>query len=146
MAKWSKLRKDLEKVVDLNLVDIKCSVYPMRSQRGSTDIPRYFIQHQKEIVFDFPKDFVNQKFKYYDKDYILKDIYPHFPMVEKVSDLLRNYVNSSLEKTEDLEDELGLREFLWAGDKRIGKRRYKDYLKKMNNSKAKDILKSRFES
>ena len=143
---WSKLRKDLSKVVDLKLIDIKCSIYPMRSERGSTDIPRYFIQYNKEIVFDFPKDFKDQSFKYYEESYKLKDIYPHLPMVEKVSQLLRDYVNSSLENSEKLEDELGLIEFLWAGDKRIGKRRYQKYLDRMKNPKAKEILKKRFEN
>ena len=146
MARWSKLRKDLEKMVDLELVDIKCISYPMKSQRGSNNLPRYFIQYKKEIVFDFPKNFKEKNVNTYFKNEIpLKNIYPYDSLVSSISQLLRDYINSSLKDSESLEDQFGIKDFLWAGDKRIGKRKYKSYLEKINNPKAKEILKSRFE-
>ena len=147
MAKWSKLRKDLDRVVDLNLIDIKCISYPMKSQWGSNNLPRYFIQYKKEIVFDFPKDFKNNKVNVYFRDEVpLKNIYPYDSLVSSISQLLRDYINSSLKESEKLEDQFGVKEFLWAGDKRIGKRKYKEYLDKIKNPEAQKILRERFES
>ena len=54
MKPWSKLKKELVKLWDDSInLDIHQSVYRMDSERGSTDLPRYFITLNKEIIFDF---------------------------------------------------------------------------------------------
>lgn len=60
MRRWSKLQKELYLMIDPSIdFQLHCSVYPMRSQRGSTDLPRYWITLNKEIIFDYPKQFVD---------------------------------------------------------------------------------------
>ena len=62
MKRWSKLAKRLYEIV-YESIDFKlhCTVYRMQSRRGSTDLPRYFITLAGEIIFDYPKDFMQKK-------------------------------------------------------------------------------------
>ena len=60
MSAWSKLQKSLYLIVADNVdFQIHCSVYRMKSQRGSTDIPRYWITIGKDIIFDYNMDINN---------------------------------------------------------------------------------------
>ena len=60
MRRWSKLQKELYLIIDPNIdFQIHCSVYRMQSRMGSTDLPRYWITLNKEIIFDYPCQFVN---------------------------------------------------------------------------------------
>ena len=44
MKRWSKLQRDFYKLLADGLdLQLQCRVYRMNSQRGSTDIPRYWI-------------------------------------------------------------------------------------------------------
>jgi hypothetical protein len=55
----SKLQLEIYKLVANGLdLQIHCVVYRMDSQRGSTDLPRYWFQLGKEIIWDYPKDFI----------------------------------------------------------------------------------------
>lgn len=121
MARWSKLKKQIENlfVPELDL-QVRVSVYPMRSQRGSTDIPRYWITLDKNIIWDYPKDFLNSKHKYY----------PYVTDVPDISDLIREYIDTPVAETLQKKfekDEWRLTEIFKAADRRIGRRRIEEY-------------------
>ncbi len=61
---WSKLQSRLYNLIDENLnFQIHCIVYPMHSERGPTGLPRYWITLDKNIIWDYPKQFVDKKLK-----------------------------------------------------------------------------------
>ena len=138
MAAWSKLQKSLYLIVS-DKVDfqIHCSVYRMNSQRGSTDLPRYWITIEKEIVFDYPKQFINDK---------ANKNYPYETQISDISDCIREYidcpVNLLLEK--NFENDLwGLTDILKAVDKRLGKEKLSSHFSE-SNTVIKSILNKRF--
>ena len=58
---WSKLQRAVYLIVAPGLpLQIQCRVYPMDSQFGTVGIPRYWITLGKEIIWDYPKDFVSR--------------------------------------------------------------------------------------
>ena len=62
--RWSKLQKRLYNLIDSKIdFQIHCALYEMNSNDGyhSYKLPRYFITIDKEIVFDYPKDFDTKK-------------------------------------------------------------------------------------
>lgn len=85
MSVWSKLQKSLYSIVS-DKVDfqIHCSVYRMKSQRGTTDLPRYFITIGNEIIFDYPKQFVNS-------DRV--NNYPYKTDITDISTCIREYID-----------------------------------------------------
>ena len=138
MAAWSKLQKSLYLIVS-DKVDfqIHCSVYRMNSQRGNTDLPRYWITIEKEIVFDYPKQFINDK---------ANKNYPYETQISDISDCIREYidcpVNLLLEK--NFENDLwGLTDILKAVDKRLGKEKLSSHFSE-SNTVIKSILNKRF--
>ena len=138
MAAWSKLQKSLYLIVS-DKVDfqIHCSVYRMNSQRGNTDLPRYWITIEKEIVFDYPKQFINDK---------ANKNYPYETQISDISDCIREYidcpVNLLLEK--NFENDLwGLTDILKAVDKRLGKEKLSSHFFE-SNTVIKSILNKRF--
>ncbi len=60
MSKFSKLKKEIEKLFDQRLdMQFCCSAYPMRPKNGyaTRSIPRFYVKIGKDIIWDFPKDF-----------------------------------------------------------------------------------------
>ena len=139
MAAWSKLQKSLYLIVsDKVNFRIHCSVYRMKSQRGNTDLPRYWITIGKDIVFDYPKQFINNE---------KSTKYPYITQISDISDLIREYIDCpvALLPEKKFENDLwGLTDIFKAVDKRLGKERLNSYFSS-NYSVAKDILKKRFE-
>ena len=138
MAAWSKLQKSLYLIVS-DKVDfqIHCSVYRMNSQRGNTDLPRYWITIEKEIVFDYPKQFIEDE---------ANKNYPYETQISDISDCIREYidcpVNLLLEK--NFENDLwGLTDILKAVDKRLGKEKLSSHFFE-SNTVIKSILNKRF--
>ena len=139
MAVWSKLQKSLYLIVS-DKVDfqIHCSVYRMNSQRGITDLPRYWITIGKEIVFDYPKQFINDK---------ANKSYPYETQISDISDCIREYIDCpvNLLPEKKFESDLwGLTDILKAVDKRLGKAKLNNYFAS-SNSVIKKILNKRFE-
>lgn len=109
----------------------------MKSQRGSTDLPRYWITIGKEIVFDYPKQFINAQ---------ENKNYPYETQISNISDCIREYIDcpiSMLPEKEFKNDLWGLTDILKAVDKRLGKERLNAYFSS-DNSIAKEILNQRF--
>ena len=139
MSVWSKLQKSLYLIVADNVdFQIHCSVYRMKSQRGSTDIPRYWITIGKDIIFDYPKQFLNDKGN---------ENYPYVTQISDISDLIRQYIDChvNLLPEKHFENDLwGLTDILKAVDKRLGKGKLNAYFAS-SNAVIKDIIKERFE-
>lgn len=137
MSSWSKLQKELYKIVDSRLdFQIHCVVYRMKSQRGSTDLPRYFITLGKDIIFDYPKQFAEQEAE---KLYP----YPYTADVSDISDLIREYMDTPTDELLDKNfetDKWRLTEILKAADKRIGKRRLDELALNTDSEAAKRII------
>lgn len=84
MKRWSKLRKLLYGIIAKNIdLQIHCSVYRMQSQRGSTNLPRYWITLNKEIIFDYSKQFT---------DTFNLSTYPYKTEISEISDPIREYL------------------------------------------------------
>ncbi len=137
MKPWSKLQKELYLLMDSAIkLQIHCSVYRMQSQLGSTDLPRYWMTLGKEIIFDYPKDFVEQ----------MGDNYPYDNQIRDISQLFRTYIDTPVEELFDKvfqEDEWGLTDLLKAADRRIGKRRLGLLLEKSANPAVAKIVQAR---
>ena len=139
MAAWSKLQKSLYSIAS-DKVDfqIHCSVYRMNSQRGSTGLPRYWITIGKDIIFDYPKQFMSSD---------QNKNYPYETQISDISDCIREYIDCPVnllpEKKFD-NDTWGLTDILKAVDKRLGKERLKNYFVSANST-IDEILKKRFE-
>lgn len=171
---FSKLKKQIEQLFtpELNL-QIQCFAYPIKSQYGSSSIPRFYISFNKNIVWDFPKDF---PIKYINYHYWKSDTH--------ISDLIRNYIDASIEgllektfaneqinlehcfpneveflKTKpmkwDAESDpnytiikydfnLGLTDIFKAADRRLGKDKLLQWAKEKNNPLIQSIIDSRF--
>ncbi len=86
---FSKLKKQIENLFapELNM-QIFCIAYPVRSQYGSSSIPRYYVKLGKEIIWDFPKDFP------------LKEISFHLwnDKAVDISNLIRTYIDTPLDE------------------------------------------------
>lgn len=126
---WSKLKKELVKLWDESLdLDIHQAVYRMESQRGSSDLPRYFITLDKEIIFDFPKDFKNEVLTLgYAKGNQVKVVYPYEGTVSQLSNIIREYIDTPKDQllTKEFAQDFGLTLILKVADKRIGKNKLK---------------------
>jgi hypothetical protein len=151
---WSKLQRDIYALFspDIN-IQLHTVAYPMRSQRGHSNLPRYWITLDKEIIWDYPKDFKDMPFGTTD-DYLenrswchgsLKDIYPYGWEEPTISDCIREYINTPKEEllTKSFEyDRWGLTDLLKAADRRFGKRKLL-YLKLLKNEKVNKIINAR---
>lgn len=143
MAKpWSKLQKKLYTIrADGIRFQIQCRLYRMKSQCGSTDFPRYWITLDKEIIWDYPKDFINTPHPGRKP----KVAYPYITDISAISDLIREYVDTPKEQlmSKSFErDYWDLIDIFRAVDKRIGLRRL-DELKKTKNLAARKIVEKR---
>ena len=145
MKRWSKLQKELYLIID-PMIDfqIHCAVYPMRSRYGSTELPRYWITLGKEIIFDYPKQFVlsDGTVKNYDPDGIHQD-YPYYTDVPNISALIREYIDTPISEiaTKHFENDYwGLANILRAADRRVGQRRLDNLRRRIKNQAAQKIL------
>src|ERR1035437_429641 len=88
MKSFSKFKKQIDNLFVSELkMEFCCYSYPMRSQRGSTSIPRFCVKIGKEIIWDCPKDF---KIKG-------EDIYM-WSNYNGICDLVREYIDTPVDK------------------------------------------------
>ena len=135
MKPWSKLQREIEKLFTDELsIRIQCRAYRMDSQRGSTDLPRYWITLGKDIIFDYPKDFPPANASY-----------PYLTDVSSISRLIRDYIDTPVDDLliKEFEDPWGLIEIFLAADRRIGKRRLRELGEKLSSDAAKLVLEKR---
>jgi len=135
MKPWSKLQREIEKLFTDELsIRIQCRAYRMDSQRGSTDLPRYWITLGKDIIFDYPKDFPPANASY-----------PYLTDVSSISRLIRDYIDTPVDDLliKEFEDPWGLIEIFLAADRRIGRRRLRELGEKLSSDAAKLVLEKR---
>ena len=149
MKPWSKLQRDLYKIIDEKInFQIHCAAYRMDSEYGSTNLPRYWITLGKETLWDYPKDFVKE---FGTKNYVDKIIkgYPYNSDVPDISNLLREYIETQKETIYEKhfeDDKWGLINILKAADRRIGKRRLYELKSKTHNIAAHKIIEERLKN
>ena len=154
---FSKLKKNIESLFDEKLkMQFCCSSYPMRSQRGSASIPRYYVKLGKEIIWDLPKDF----------KYKEMDIY-QWSEGNDICNLVRDYIDTPLERLlnkkfkqdtyemtiqylgertqETVVLEFKLAELFKAADRRLGYKKLCKWSAKINNPLVDRILEIRKE-
>ena len=151
MKKWSSLQRELYKIIDNRIrFQIHLSKYRIDSQYGSTDLPRYWITLGEEIIFDYPKQFVDVSTH---GNFIKnlsgkKQLYPYGTDISDISDLIREYIDTPKEiifHKHFENDYWGLANILRAADKRIGKRRLILLKRKTNNKGALKIIEYRLD-
>lgn len=157
MKPWSKLQKQLYLLIAPNLdFQIYCNAYRMKSQRGTTSLPRYWIVLNKEIIFDYPKDFLSNLIQregsrelrptgtstwLLNSDLPVKDLYPYYTEVQDISCVIREYIDTPVNELFDKifeNDKWGLTDILKAADKRLGK---KKLMQIKQETKSKNVLK-----
>src|ERR1035437_8421859 len=127
---FSKLKKQIESLFVHELkMKINCISYPIKSQYGSSSIPRFYVQLGKETIWDFPKDFP------------IKDIHYHYWKDDTgISNLIREYIDTPvlellnkiftgeqiIIESQDCNFYLGLTEIFIAADRRIGREKLLD--------------------
>ena len=149
MRRWSKVQRELYKIVSVDInFQIHCTVYPMNSQYGSTDLPRYWITLNKEIIFDYPKQFATS-------DGTVRNLtrfeagYPYTTDISDITDLIREYIDTPKEELLTKifsRDFWGLVNILRAADRRVGMRRLNELKKKTNNIAAHKVIEARLKT
>ena len=135
MAKrWSKLQSRLYNLIDPKInFQIHCALYEMNSNDGwhSNKLPRYFITIDKEIIFDYPKDFDTKK------SYTF-NVYPWITDISEISDVIEEYIQRPEAEIFNAfeHDSWGITDILRVCDRRIGKRR----LGELKNTITNEIL------
>jgi hypothetical protein len=173
MKRWSKLRSRVEGLFVPQLdLQLHLSMYRMASQRGSHDVPRYWLALGKEILWDYPRDFqgtdrVSGEISFAPGRYeeILADLddeerewleeeesrygdaeYPYINATSWISILLRRYTDAPLPGLIDREfplDRWNLTDLLKIADRRLGKRKLSLKYAHHENSRVRRILEVR---
>ena len=139
--RWSKLQSRLYNLIDDSIdFQIHCAVYEMNSNDGyhGSKLPRYFITIEKEIIWDYPKDFdTTQKYGF--------NSYPWDTDISAISDIIEEYIQCpDTELMNRFEkDKWGITDILRVCDRRIGKRRLKDLREKVTNEVLLDVIEKR---
>jgi hypothetical protein len=140
---WSKLQKQLYLLFDPEIdLQIHCSVVRMESRRGRTDLPRYWITLDGEILWDYPGHFVVPGGTGRTDGSFVKG-YPYSTDIAAISQLIREYIDTP---SEDLltrrfeSDHWGLVNIFRAADRRIGRRQWPSVKRKTHNQAALKVL------
>lgn len=139
--RWSKLQSRLYNLIDPKIdFQIHCALYEMNSNDGwhGSKLPRYFITIDKEIVFDYPKNFDTTK-KYGFTSY------PWDTDVSEISNVIEEYIQCSVSEilSEFENDKWGITDIFRACDRRIGKRRLRELKHSITNEILLEIIKRR---
>ena len=144
---WSKLQREIYNLFTPDMkLQIHCTAYPMRSQCGSsTSLPRYWITLGKEVIWDYPHDFVAGKRSV--RNYHGESLwYPYQTDVSAISNLLREYIDTPKEQLltkQFTNDKWGLVNILQAADRRICVRQLESLRHKTHNIAALKVIATR---
>lgn len=142
---WSKLQRAVYLIVAPGLpLQIQCRVYPMHAQWGTTGIPRYWITLGKEIIWDYPKQFVSRGYL----DRHLPYNWPYATDISDISCLIREYLDTPRNQllSKPFEHDLwGIVDILRAADRRIGSRQWKALEQRASNEVVSKIIAKRRE-
>jgi len=136
MKPWSKLQKEIYNLWAKELsLQIHCTVYSINSNRGSTGLPRYWITLEKEIIWDYPKDFVSHEAS--------GSQYPYTTEISVISELIREYIDTPHDQIcarQYPADRWGLTDILKAADRRISTRRLIQLERETGSQAARKII------
>lgn len=140
MGPWSKLQREISKLIDPAIrFQIHCAAYRMDSQRGSANLPRYWITLGRAIIWDYPRDFIERP----RPDRKPAASYPYATDVPDISALIREYIDTPkdvlLNKRFTL-DYWGLADILRAADRRLGRRSLEALRSKTTNEAARQVI------
>ncbi len=130
--RWSKLKRALQLIIDPTTeFQIRCNAYNIGE---SIPIPRYWITIGKTIVWDFPKNFMDDTSGWY-----------FFDEVQKLSCLIREYVDCPKDELmmHHFDDRWRIIPYIMACDRRIGKRRLRTMLDNTKNQDIREIIQKR---
>lgn len=121
---WSKLQRAVYLVVAPDLpLQIQCRIYPMDAVYGESGIPRYWITLGKEIIWDYPKQFVS--LGHLDRHLPIPWLYAND--ISEISCLIREYLDTPRSEllSKPFENDLwGIVNILRAADRRVGSRQW----------------------
>lgn len=107
---WSKLQKSLYNLIAKDAkFQIHCAVYELGT--WGNEMQRYWITIDKDIIWDFPKDF---------KDMEMVEGYPYQKI--DIANIIRDYINTPLAEIKEKvfeNDYYGLADILRKYDRRI---------------------------
>lgn len=132
--RWSKLQTALYRVIDHGTgFRIHCCAYRIGV---SLPLPRYWITIGKQIVWDFPKNFMGVEGDWY-----------FYDETKALSRLIRQYIECPRDEllTMEFDDRWGMLPYIKACDKRIGKRRLRTMLADPKYNAVKHIITQRLE-
>ena len=143
MRRYSKLKKRIENLFapDLNM-KVYCNVYPSYSSRWFMPNPRVWITLDKEIIFDFIKDFMKLQIPMHDGTY--RTIF--YEDVTDISHTIHEYIETPVNILFDHifeKDCFGLTDILKAADRRIGKNRLLLLRERTQSEAAKKVIGNR---
>ena len=137
---WSKLQREIYKLLSPELkLQIHCTAYRMASQSGSADLPRYWITLDKEVIWDYPKDFLPQPGP-------ARTPYPYETDISAISALLREYIDTPknvLPEKHFTDDAWGITDILKAADRRLGKEKLRVLRAGIENGAAIKVMNRR---
>src|SRR5437867_7801935 len=91
MTRWSKLQKQLYAVMDPTIqFQIQCRIYAMDSECGSTGLPRYWITLGREVIWDYPRQFIHTPHPNREHP----SHYPYGTDISAISELIREYLDT----------------------------------------------------
>ena len=128
MSRWSKLKKEVDDLMDPKLkFQIYCNAYNIGE---ALPIPRFWITISREIVWDWPKDFIEQDGWYF------------YNEAKNLSQLLRVYIDTPVAEllSREYDDRFKLVPLLLVCDRRIGKRRLNKMLEEERFAQYADII------
>ena len=162
MKRWSKLQKKFYSIIDEKLdLQLHLSIYRMKTRWGSTDLPRYWLTLGKDIIFDYPKQFMDEYIPVYhyhhsnngirtgEIKYINANWYPYGNNISDISYFIDEYINTPRSEllTKNFEnDSWGLSNIFKVSDRRIGKRALKVLKGKTGNTILEKIIELRLEN
>jgi hypothetical protein len=146
MRRFSKLKKRIESLFAPGLdLKVYCTVYQRPCYYGGTsDLPRFWIALNKEIIFDWLKDFKDIDIPepaYYGG---FRPVY--YEDITFITDMIQEYIETPVNKLFDYvlcKDYYGLSEILKAADRRIGQKRLLLLRDRTKNEAAKKIIDAR---
>jgi len=147
MPRFSKLKKRIESLFspEINL-KVRCTCYGYIGRGGYRELPRLWIILNKEIIFDFIKDFKDLRIpdpNAWSQEY--REIgYPVIHLdIMFINDLIQKYIETPADILFDHVfpyDYYGLTDILKAADRRIGKNRLLVLKDKTQSEAAKKII------
>jgi hypothetical protein len=146
---WSKLQRKIYDLISCDIhFQIHCVAYPIRSQCGSTNLPRYWITLDKEIIWDYPKDFIIKcnKEKRLTNNHGKTFALPYSSEVSAISQIIREYINTPKNELFDKffeNDKWDITEILKVADRRIGIKRIEKLKNETENPAVLKIIEQR---